>query len=205
MELTPHTIDRTHDHWWWRPGWGPGIRYYTFHLTFEDAPDLHAAARSTAERLTAADAVGPVPTHWLHLTMTGVGFVDEVDADALEAVLDETFRRSAAVAAEPLRFDRAFVYDEGVGLASRPAAWLYELKRIQSEAVASVRDVANDGRFQPHVSLAYFSGEADVPRVDAAVRALPEQIVVEHPRLSLLELGRDDRVYTWRVVDQRVL
>ena len=35
---------QTRSHWWWRPGWGPGARFLTFHLTFERAPELQATA-----------------------------------------------------------------------------------------------------------------------------------------------------------------
>lgn len=33
----------------------------------------------------------------------------------------------------------------------------------------------------------------------------PQEVVVERPTLSLIELGRDDEVYTWRVLSQYAL
>jgi 2'-5' RNA ligase len=206
MESTPRTFDRTRDHWWWRPGWGPGSRYLTFHLTFEGANALHAAARQVAANLRGARAVDLVPTEWLHLTMTGVGFTTELGDRALETLTDTVFSWVRATKTDPLRFHRSFMYGEGFGIATRPAAWLDDLKAVQSDAVSTVRDVHNDSSFEPHVSLAYFSGDADVARVEHAARALPaDDIVVEHPRLSLIELGREDRVYTWHVLRQLTL
>jgi hypothetical protein len=32
------------DHWWWRPGWRPGRRMYTWHVTFGEAPEVQALA-----------------------------------------------------------------------------------------------------------------------------------------------------------------
>jgi len=206
METTPRTFDRARDHWWWRPGWGPGSRYLTFHLTFEGATALHAAAERVAADLRGACAVDLVSTDWLHLTMTGVGFTAEVDDRALEGLSDVVFSWAAATRTDPLRFDRSFAYSEGFGIAMRPATWLDDLKAIQSDAVSAVRDVRNDSGFQPHVTLAYFSGDADLARVEHAARRLPEDgISVDHPRLSLIELGRDDRMYTWRILRQLTL
>jgi hypothetical protein len=32
------------NHWWWRPGWDVGRRYYTWHLTFGGQHDVHRLA-----------------------------------------------------------------------------------------------------------------------------------------------------------------
>ncbi|MGN8025833.1 2'-5' RNA ligase family protein [Microbacterium sp. 22242] len=203
MQVTGEDVERTRDHWWWRPGWAPGARYLTFHLTFEDADVLHDAAGALAPSLRVLPAVDPVPVEWLHLTMTGVGFTTDVAADALEACADGVFARASQLAPEPLRFPRAFVYPQGVGIATAPAAWLDDLRAIQLDEVGRIREVGGDSPFQPHVTLAYFSGETDPHAVAATVRQWhAEEVVVAHPRLSLIELGRDDRVYTWRVVRQ---
>ena len=53
------------------------------------------------------------------------------------------------------------------------------------------------------MSLAYFSGEVDLPVLLQAIEeTAPRRIVVAQPMLSLIELGRDARVYTWRVLSQ---
>ncbi len=72
MDLTFAEFENTRSHWWWRPGWGPGVRYLTFHLTFEGAEDLHDAVRTLTTSLSELDAVDPVPEEWLHMTMTGL-------------------------------------------------------------------------------------------------------------------------------------
>lgn len=41
LKRDPHP-GPTENHWYWRPGWGPGRRMYTFHLTWEQAPDRAA-------------------------------------------------------------------------------------------------------------------------------------------------------------------
>lgn len=206
MDLTFAEFDNTRSHWWWRPGWGPGVRYLTFHLTFEGAEDLHDAVRTLTTSLSELDAVDPVPEEWLHMTMTGLGFADDIDDSARDAVAEAVFTAAGSLTTRPLRFGRAYVHREGLGFSANDADWLRELRRIQLAAVGTVRDTAHDSAFRPHVTAAYFSGAADAQRVGEVARALrAEQIVVAHPRLSLIELGRDDQVYTWRVLRQMAL
>jgi hypothetical protein len=60
-------------HWWWRPGWAPGRRMYTFHVTFEDQPAVQEPAAEARQRLAGLDGLDLVPGRWLHLTTQGVG------------------------------------------------------------------------------------------------------------------------------------
>ncbi|MDT5026262.1 MAG: hypothetical protein QOE61_2688, partial [Micromonosporaceae bacterium] len=38
--MAPEHTDDLRDHWYWRPGWSVGRRFYTWHLTFADQPDV---------------------------------------------------------------------------------------------------------------------------------------------------------------------
>lgn len=93
------------NHWYWRPGWGVGTRYYTFHLTFEEAPELSAEAERYRPALGAFPQRDLVPDAWLHLTMTGVGFAQDVSADDLDAVADQVWTGLEALKPEPLVLD----------------------------------------------------------------------------------------------------
>lgn len=209
MDLRRGDFTRTRDHWWWRPGWGPGTRFLTFHLTFEGADALHEAATPISRAIDGIPHVDVVPQEWLHLTMTGVGHASAVAPETRSALIDRVFERSAAleVSESRLTFDRLFVYREGICLSADAPEWLTAMKRIQSDAV---RDLCNieteEATFIPHVSLAYFSGDVDLTRLAEAVDAEGrEPITVPAPRLSLLELERDDAVYRWRVLAQQVV
>jgi len=61
----------------------------TFHLTMERADAVRGLARSVRPVLERFECVDPVPESWLHLTMNGLGFADEVPDDRLEAIADE--------------------------------------------------------------------------------------------------------------------
>ena len=205
MQLHRGDFTQTRSHWWWRPGWGPGARFLTFHLTFEQASALHAAAARFTDRAAAIEHVDPVPSEWLHLTMTGVGFTGDVSADRLTTLAGAVFDGASTLGVEPLVFDSLFLSREGIMLAARPDPWLRELKRLQERAIAEVCGTPPPAQeFHPHVSLAYFRGVVETSAVVNAVDDISE-VTVAYPMLSLLELGRDDEVYTWRVVAQQGL
>lgn len=80
-------LDRIRDHWYWRPGWRIGRSFYTWHLTFADAGNLHRLADTVRTTLD-LPILSPVPDDGLHLTIQGFGFADEVNDGDLSAVID---------------------------------------------------------------------------------------------------------------------
>jgi hypothetical protein len=72
------SLPRMIDHWWWRPDWSIGRQFYTWHLTFQDAPEI-AQLVSDYGCLRDLPGLDIIPARWLHLTTQGIGFVGEVD------------------------------------------------------------------------------------------------------------------------------
>lgn len=207
LEYSRGDFEQTRDHWWWRPGWGPGARYFTFHLTFADSPELHEAATRFGDVLQGRVNVDVVPLPWLHLTMAGIGFTDHVESDVVLRTAETVFAQLPSLAIEPLRFDHLGLYGEGLSLHASRAVWLHRLREMQVAAIDSVCGIRHPvTAFKPHVTLAYFSGATDVDDLELAVRGVDvEPITVLRPQLSLLELGRDERVYTWRILASAAL
>ena len=85
------------DHWWWRPGMRPGRRFYTVHATFADQPLMQELAAKATERLAGLPGLDLVPGEWLHLTMQGIGFADEVGDADLKAIMTAARLRLASV------------------------------------------------------------------------------------------------------------
>src|ERR1035438_8497606 len=83
------------DHWWWRPGWRPGRRMYTWHVTFGEMPCVGDLAAHVQARLAGLPGLDLVPGRWLHLTTQGVGFTDEVVSADVVAIVDAAQRRPA--------------------------------------------------------------------------------------------------------------
>ncbi|GGV05566.1 hypothetical protein GCM10010211_85530 [Streptomyces albospinus] len=116
-----HT-DRTTDHWWWRPGWEPGARFFTFHFTFQRTDSLHRLAADYRRALTDVEGLDLVPDQNLHLTTQGLDFADRVPQDEVRAILTAARQRLASVPAFDLAVDRPEITPEAIrGEAATPS------------------------------------------------------------------------------------
>jgi len=199
------SLDHLTEHWYWRPGWRVGRRFYTWHLTFGDAPALHALVDRVQADLP-SDAVDLVPRAGLHLTMQGLGFTDEVADRDVDSIVAAAGAQLRAVAGFELSLGPVDPDAEGVGLLIDPWA---PVERVRLAIRAAIGEVwGADGvpepadGFRPHVTVAYSATDAPVDelrRVMAPLRDLPPA-VVQVGQAQLIRLGRDDREYRWDVV-----
>ena len=196
------------DHWTWRPDWTSTRPRLLWYLTFEDQPDVSAAAAPAAGVLrdTGADVV---PPEWLHLTVTDIGFADEID--------DWTLRIAASAVRDALQdtpvldltLGPVAVLPEAVVLAAGPVAPLRRLRAAVREGMRSVgvrppEDI--EGDYWPHVSLCYVNGRTDHQRLWAALQhARTDNVEVRCDRLAQVLVTRRDGHYRWEVRDQVVL
>lgn len=198
-------VEQTRDHWRWRPGWRPGRRMYTLHLTMEQAPAVHELAAAARRALAGCALLDPVPPEGLHLTMTGLGFTDEVPDAGLAEVSERVYEDWAGLGPVELVFNSVLVTHESVMLTTEPAAWLDVLVDLQRGAVDEVLGARQWGGFWPHLSLAYCNGvmparSLETPLSDA-LEGLPDRVRAT-PTLTLMRLGRDTHVYRWDVLRQ---
>lgn len=179
--VTGDSVTHTEDHWARRSHWAGGRRQLTFHLVFDGTGMAHATApvRHAIDRVEALDAV---PPPWLHLTLTPIGFTDEVDPDAAAAVAADVF--------------------EGVLLPPQRADWLDALVQRQRDAVDRHLGAREWGAFHPHVSLAYANRAAPITDVAGALAdpAREASGVEVRPTLAHLEQTCADHLYSWRVL-----
>jgi 2'-5' RNA ligase len=189
------------DHWWWRPGWSLGRQFYTWHLTFEDAPDV---VRLVREYNTYLDLPGldVIPDRWLHLTMQGIGFVGEVDQADIDKIVAAAGTRLSALEPFSVALGPAVVDPEVVRLQVHPAEPVARLRLELRAAIAEVWGPGNvpedEDDFTPHVSLAYSNRDGDMqPILDAAnaVSPTPGKATISHADLILL--NRDHQQYEW--------
>jgi hypothetical protein len=195
------------DHWWWRPGWGVGRRFYMWYVTFDGDHAVPDLARAYERRL-GLPTLDLIPPRWLHLTTLGVGFVDEVDQADAGRIADAARRRLAGLAAITVRIGPAVVDSEVVRLQVTPAEPVIALRRELRAAIADVWGAdrtpePDDGFFsgdvfEPHVSLAYSNGDADMQAILGAVRRNePPPVTTTIRRADLVAVHRDSRMYEW--------
>lgn len=198
------------DHWWWRPGWQVGTRYYSWHVTVEDQPALRDFAARYQEALQPFDALDVVPARWLHTTMQGIGHVAEVPDRELDAILGAVRGRLATLAPEPTTFERPVIYREAVAVDptdAEPLRRVYRAVRAGMAEALGPRPVPGSGdAYMPHLSLAYVNAPTDPKGIRAALDAVtvaPATTVVRG--VTLIEMHRDRGMYEWRPIEQVLL
>ena len=194
------------NHWVEAPEWLDDRRLWAFYITFEGATALHEVVAAYQNKLRSIDGLDMVDRRWLHLTIQGAAFTDELDAEGYRLL-----SRAVANLAErepPLDL---------VVQRPRPASDAVWMQVIPSRPLDTLRDrlrsiatgiLGSDelyalptpkGGFNPHISIAYAnSSAARVDDINAAIEQVgAPDIRIRAPYLSLLSLRRDAREWTW--------
>ncbi|MEU7977641.1 2'-5' RNA ligase family protein [Micromonospora sp. NPDC049081] len=194
--------DRVRDHWWWRPGWRVGRRFYAFHVTFTDQPELYRLADCYRSALSAAPSLTLIPDQWLHLTMQGIGFTDEVADDTLAAIIEEARKQLVRLGPVDVEFSAAIVADEAIVMPATPAEAVQELRATTRAALGHVlgdENVPEDPRrYRPHVSVAYLTTDGPAaPYVQAVTATEPRPAAVRITHVDVIDMHRDRQMYEW--------
>jgi 2'-5' RNA ligase len=195
-------VTRVRDHWWWRPGWQEGRRYCTFHITFGQQPGVQRLAGQARERLKGFPALDLVPDRWLHLTMQGIGFSDELSAPDLAKIVQAAVVPLLSVPAAEITVGAPRAVSEGVASWVSPAGSLDLVRDTLRAAIGSARGTANvpeAAEWSPHVSFAYASADADGEPYDAALAGLAA-VPATINTVEMIRLGRDQHVYQWETI-----
>jgi 2'-5' RNA ligase len=202
---------RMRDHWAREQPWRADQRLWALYVTCGSIPSVVGHARQYQERLFGMRGLDLVEPRWLHLTVLGVAFVDEVDPVAMARLVEQA---SAIVAEEP-----AMEMVAGAPRARTDAVWmpvsttpsLVPLRNRLEEAVLSCLGREPHALplplagFQPLISVAYST--ADAPLVDevddrlSGVELPPVHFSASH--LSLLRLRREAPRWSWDA-EQRI-
>ncbi|MCC2278020.1 2'-5' RNA ligase family protein [Streptomyces sp. ET3-23] len=197
MSTQPETMA---NHWWWRPGWRPGRRFYTWHFTFQGAAEVHRLAETYRKGLAEVQGLDLVPDRWLHLTMQGLGFVDEVPEKEARAIVDAATARLRAVPAFHLLLDRPDITPEAIRWEASPSRQPADVRTAIRAAIADVWPQVPETAhgFAPHVSIAYSNSRGPVaPVAEALGRVEAEPARAHIDSVELIVLNRDHRMYEW--------
>jgi 2'-5' RNA ligase len=191
------------NHWWWRPGWSQGRSFYTWHLTFQDQPDVHRFAEAYRHALAPAEGLDLIPDRWLHLTMQGIGFSDEVPDHVVRDIEAAATRRLAALHSFGITLHAPIVDPEAILVPVQPAE---PVRALRDEIRAAIGDVlpevpeAADG-FTPHVSIGYSNSEGPAAPFAAAIADAavdPAKALITDA--ELIRINRDHQMYEWTTV-----
>lgn len=190
------------DHWWWRPGWRVGRSFYTWHVTFDDQPAAHHLAADYAPVFEDVPTLDPIPVRWLHLTLQGVGFTDEVDRADVDAMVNAARDRCSELAPFTITLGPARVDPEALILPVLPIEAIVRLRVTIRAAIADVWGLDNvpedPDDFRPHVSLAYSNSAGSAAPITQRLRkALVTSADITVRRVTLIDINRDRRMYQW--------
>jgi 2'-5' RNA ligase len=192
------------NHWWWRPGWREGRHFYACHLILDDQPQLRELVAYYQQALAGMPSVDLIPPQWLHLTMQGIGFTDEIGAAELVALDDALSRELATIEPPAVEFRYLTVHPEAIYLKAHPAALLYPLRLKMHDAVLSLlgperftEPAPDRGAFLPHISIAYVNRDGEPEPIAEALRVAARSVETTFTKADLLEFHRDNRMYEW--------
>ena len=188
------------NHWWWRPGWAPGRRFYTFHITFAGAPEIHRIAADYRAILSPFPGLDLVPDHGLHLTMQGLGFTDEVALSDADTIVEAATERLQAMPPFDLTLNRPQITPEAIRWEAQPGHAPAAARTHIRDAIATVWEHVpeQDDQFAPHVSIAYSNAGGPAGPLQAALQtARTEPATATISAIELIVLGRDRQMYEW--------
>jgi 2'-5' RNA ligase len=203
--VTSTGANELRDHWWWRPGWREGRHFYACHIVFPNHEDLAQLVAAYQEPLRELPGLDLIPQRWLHLTMQGIGFVDQVGEVGRAAVLDALTRGLRDAVVPKVTFARPTVVREAIYLLAEPPDELQQLRMAAREAISEalgadrIPDALEHSQdYHPHVSVAYSSAtQPSGPILEALATVQPTPVTVRLDTVYLLEFHRDHRMYEW--------
>jgi 2'-5' RNA ligase len=193
-------------HWWWRPGWRAGRHFYACHLTLEDQPALRDLVRHHQDALADLGNLDLIPPRWLHLTMQGIGFVDNIGTADLTEITERITEQLRDAAPPTVTFHRPTVSPEAVYLRAHPAEPIYQLRLAVYQVVTAALGPGRFGesppsldQYKPHVSVAYINSDGPAqPIIDALSKAnSPAAVTTTFRTASILTFHRDHQMYEW--------
>jgi 2'-5' RNA ligase len=191
------------DHWWWRPGWRPGRRMYTWHFTFADQPAVQDLSAGYQASLAGLPGLDLVPARWLHLTTQGIGFTDEVTDADLAAIIAASRRRLVDVSPARVTVGPARLTPEALLLDVTPSGALTAIRAGLRAAIGDVWPgrIPETDAWTPHVSVAYSNTDEPAAPYAAALAGCAGTADVTLGSVQAIVLGRDHHVYEWDTRD----
>jgi hypothetical protein len=125
-----------------------------------------------------------IPPRWLHLTMQGIGFTDEIGSADLTAVTEAIRNRLREANPPIVTFHEPTIRKEAVYLKAVPKEPVYELRQAVYEAVISVLgsdrlDEAppDPAKYTPHVSVSYANSDGPAEPIAEALSNIESEPV----------------------------
>ncbi|MEO6020946.1 MAG: 2'-5' RNA ligase family protein [Knoellia sp.] len=193
------------DHWAREQTWPRDRRLWAFYVTCGAITPFVDYAQMFQEQLSRLPGLDVVEPRWLHMTVLGVGFVDEVEPAVMARLVDQAASLVDGEAPIDMVAQAPRARVDAVWLSVDTTPSLIPLRERLREAVVECLGrephalPAPSGGFRPHISIAYTGADAPTnAEVDDRLRLVdvpPAEFRVSH--LSLLPLRRQAPRWFW--------
>jgi 2'-5' RNA ligase len=174
---------------------------YTWHVTFDDHPELHELVSAYQAALSPLGGLDLIPARWLHLTIQGIAFTDEISQQDIADIADAARKRLANQRPVSLTIGPAIVDPEAIMFEVMPPDALAPVRTAIRSAIADVRgaeQVPESDEWTPHISLAYSNSDGlAAPFIDAVSSVSNPPATLTVSKVHLIELNRDTHLYQW--------
>jgi len=135
---------------------------YTWHVTFDDQPQLHELVSAYQSALSPLPGLDLIPARWLHLTMQGIGFTDEVSERDIADIADAARKRLVNQRPVSLTVGPASVDPEAIMFKVTPTECAFSCPVRYSRSNIGCerrRGSPESEEWTPHISLAYSNSD----------------------------------------------
>ena len=190
------------NHWWWRPGWKVGTRFYAWHITLDGQEDLHRLMDDYVRRLRPFPTLDPVPRQWRHITLQGLGHVEDVTDGQRDAAVLAVATRLARLQPIESSFQRAAIFKEAIVLPPNNPEAFAQLRNDIRDGIAEAWGSAPEkaAGFRAHTSVAYSNSDADGIGIRRILDEEPDEIRTKVASVALIRMHRDRGMYQWESV-----
>lgn len=193
------------NHWTRLPEWTPSRRLWAFYVTFQKHAQLHDLVHAYQRELSSLPGLDMVDSAFLHVTIQGVAFNDQLDMVRVQAATDAVGAAIRGLELSAVTVQDATVDTDAIALPIVAPRDLHIVKGIVDD---NLRDVLGgielyrlpepEFGFDPHISMAY--ANRSVPRATILSRLErvangPVSITIEN--LSLISLAREGNRWWW--------
>jgi 2'-5' RNA ligase len=193
------------NHWWWRPGWHVGTRFYAWHITLDAQDELHSLIDNYQEALKLFPTLDPIPRQWRHITLQGLGHVEEVSDQQRDGAVQAVAERLAKLDPIESTFHRAAIFREAIVLPpNNPEIYA----NLRDEIRGGITDAwgwcpENAAGFRAHMSVAYSKGSSAAKPIARALATVGQDSLPTPQTVastSLIRMHRDVHMYQWTTV-----
>jgi hypothetical protein len=193
------------NHWVHDSNWTGSRTLWAVYATFDAEPALHELAARHRAVLRRVDALDLVQDRWLHATIYGLQFNDAMTADEASSIFDTAMAELPHRPTRPMKLTSAVTDRDAVCWPLEDARFLFDLR----DAVARAGLTASNGRpmfrlpepvggFNPHITIGYANESIPKHVLAPLLQGLGRiELDITEFDLSLIELQRADRTWTW--------